>query len=86
MRRRWRIRAPFSIALTELGLPRDAMVRALIGFNVGVELGQLAFVAVVMPAVVWLAKPGRIARLPQAISVVVAIAGTFWLVERLFFF
>jgi len=62
------------------------MVRALIGFNVGVELGQLAFVAVVMPAVVWLAKPNRIARLPQALSVAVAMAGTFWLVERLFFF
>ncbi len=90
---RWLIAATFGLvhglgfasALTELGLPRDAMVRALIGFNVGVELGQLAFVAVVMPAVVWLAKPGRIAKLPQAISVVVAVAGAFWLVERLFF-
>ena len=75
----------FASALTELGLPRDAMVRALIGFNVGVELGQLAFVAIAMPAVVWLAKPGRVARLPQALSVIVALAGTFWLVERLFF-
>jgi hypothetical protein len=75
----------FASALTELGLPRDAMVRALVGFNVGVELGQLAFVAVVMPIVVWLAKPGRVAALPQALSVVVALAGAFWLVERLFF-
>ena len=45
----------FAAGLTELGLSHDAMARALIGFNVGVELGQLAFVAVVMPAVVWLA-------------------------------
>ena len=75
----------FASALTELGLPRDAMVRALVGFNVGVELGQLAFVAIAMPIVVWLAKPGRIAVLPQALSVVVALAGAFWLVERLFF-
>jgi hypothetical protein len=90
---RWLIAAVFGLvhglgfasALTELGLPRDAMVRALIGFNVGVELGQLAFVAVVMPVVVWLAKPGRFAALPQALSVVVALAGGFWLVERLFF-
>ena len=49
------------------------------------ELGQLAFVAVVMPIVVWLAKPGRFIALPQALSVVVALAGAFWLVERLFF-
>lgn len=75
----------FASALTELGLPRAAMIRALIGFNVGVELGQLAFVAAVMPAVVWLAKPGRIARLPQVLSVAVAAAGTFWLAERLLF-
>ncbi len=75
----------FASALTELGLPRDAMVRALIGFNVGVELGQLAFVSVAMPIFVWLAKPGRIAKLPQALSVIVALAGAVWLLERLFF-
>src|SRR5260370_37975777 len=90
---RWLIAAAFGLvhglgfasALTVLGLPRDAMVRALIGFNVGVELGQLAFVAVVMPAMGWLAKPERIGRLPQALSVVVAMACAFWLVERLCF-
>ena len=90
---RWLVAAVFGLVhglgfaspLTELGLPRDAMVRALVGFNIGVELGQLAFVAVVMPIVVWLAKPGRFAALPQALSVVVALAGAFWLVERLFF-
>jgi hypothetical protein len=75
----------FASALTELGLPKDAMVGALIGFNVGVELGQLAFVAVVMPPMLWLARPGRVVRLPQAVSVAVAVMGTFWLVERVFF-
>src|SRR5258708_4002016 len=75
----------FASALTALGLPRDAMVRALVGFNVGVELGQLAFVAVVMPLVVWLAKPGRIPVLPQALSAVVAVIGAIWLIERVFF-
>jgi hypothetical protein len=72
----------FASGLTELGLPRDAMVRALIGFNVGVELGQLAFVAVVMPAVVWLARPTRFPRLPQILSILVAVMGAVWLVER----
>jgi HupE / UreJ protein len=90
---RWLVAAVFGLVhglgfaggLIELGLPRDAMVRALIGFNVGVELGQLAFVAVVMPVMVWLAKPGRIPLLPQALSIAVAVMGTFWLVERVFF-
>jgi hypothetical protein len=63
---------------------RSVNAMMLVDFNVGVELGQFAFVAV-LPAVVWPAKPGRVAKLPQALSVVVALAGGFWLVERLFF-
>jgi hypothetical protein len=73
----------FASALSELGLPREAMLRALVGFNVGVELGQLAFVAVVMPPLVWLARPGRLPRLPQLLSVLVALMGGVWLVERI---
>jgi hypothetical protein len=73
----------FASALAELGLPREALVRALIGFNIGVELGQLAFVAVVMPPLVWASRPGRLPRLPQILSVIVAVVGAVWLVERL---
>jgi len=42
----------FSSALTKLGLPQDSVVLALLSFNVGVEIGQLAFVFVVL-AVQW---------------------------------
>jgi hypothetical protein len=73
----------FASALTELGLSREALVRALIGFNIGVELGQLAFVAVVMPLLVWASRPVRVPRLPQILSVIVAMVGAVWLVERL---
>ena len=89
--RRWLIAAIFGLvhglgfasALTELDLSRQALVRALIAFNVGVELGQLAFVAAVMPPLIWASRPGRLARLPQVLSVLVAIAGAVWLVMRL---
>lgn len=89
--RRWLIAAVFGLvhglgfasALSELGLSRDAVVQALIGFNVGVELGQLAFVAVVLPPLVWASRPGRLPRLPQFLSVIVAVVGAVWLVERL---
>ncbi len=88
--RRWLIAALFGLvhglgfasALTELELTREALVRALIGFNVGVELGQLAFVVVVMPPLAWASRPGRLPRLPQVLSVLVAAAGAVWLVER----
>ncbi|MPZ33330.1 MAG: HupE/UreJ family protein [Rhodospirillales bacterium] len=89
--RRWLIAGVFGLIhglgfasmLTELGLSQDDLVRALIGFNIGVELGQLAFVAVVMPPLVWLARPGRLPHLPQILSVIVALVGAVWLVERL---
>lgn len=38
----------FAGALTEVGLPPGAVPAALLGFNLGVELGQLAFVAVLL--------------------------------------
>ena len=89
--RRWLIAAIFGLvhglgfasALTELDLSRQALVRALIGFNVGVELGQIAFVALVLPPLAWASRPGRLPRLPQLLSVIVALAGAVWLVERL---
>jgi hydrogenase/urease accessory protein HupE len=73
----------FATALAELGLSRDTLVRALVGFNVGVELGQLAFVVVILPPLVWASRPGRLPRLPQVLSVIVAVVGAVWLVERL---
>ena len=39
----------FASVLTELGLPKDALVLSLLGFNVGVETGQLAIVAAFLP-------------------------------------
>jgi len=38
----------FASALSEVGLPQQAIPLALLFFNVGVELGQLAFIAVVL--------------------------------------
>jgi hypothetical protein len=39
----------FASVLGDLGLPREALALSLLGFNVGVELGQLAIVAVFLP-------------------------------------
>jgi hypothetical protein len=73
----------FASALGDLALPRDVLLRALVGFNIGVELGQLAFVAVVMPPLIWASRPGRLPRLPQILSVIVALVGAVWLVGRI---
>ena len=91
--RRWQVAATFGLVhglgfaggLLELGLPREALARALVGFNVGVELGQIAFVAFVLPPLAWMSSPKRLHRLPQILSVAVAAMGAVWLVQRVFF-
>ena len=90
--RRWLVAGAFGLvhglgfasALIELDLSRDALLRALVGFNVGVELGQLAFVAVFLPPFIWASRADRLPRLPQLLSVLVALVGAVWLVQRLF--
>lgn len=44
----------FSGVLLEQELPRTDLIQALFGFNVGVELGQLALVALIWPLLRWL--------------------------------
>ena len=75
----------FASVLADLGLPQGALVLALVGFNVGVELGQLAIVAVFLPIAFWL-RATRLYRVGilQAGSVAVALLATWWLVQRAF--
>lgn len=75
----------FASVLADLGLPESALVTALLGFNAGVELGQLAIVAGFLPLAFvmrstrfyerWICRFGSI-----AISVIAAL----WFVERAF--
>jgi HupE/UreJ protein len=76
----------FAGALTELGFGssvRDVAL-ALLSFNAGVELGQLAAAAAILP-LVWMARsrPSWHPRLQPACSMIIVAAGTIWLVQRL---
>ena len=75
----------FAGVLLEIGLPRDRLVSALLGFNLGVELGQLAFVAVLALAVWALRRawPG-VARssLRDAASAALCGLGVYWFAGR----
>ncbi len=75
----------FASVLADLGLPSDALVLALVGFNVGVELGQLAIVAVFLPIAFSLRRTRfyQVGVLAGG-SVVVALLALWWLVQRLF--
>ena len=75
----------FASVLTDLGLPKDALVLALVGFNVGVETGQLAIVSVFLPVAFFLRHTLLYRRvILLGGSVLIAILAGGWLVERLF--
>ena len=74
----------FASVLAEFGLPREALGWSLLGFNVGVELGQAAIVLAVAPLLGWLAskQPAVHARVIQMFALGIAAAGGFWFVQR----
>ncbi len=72
----------FANVLGGLGLPREATIRCLLAFNVGVELGQLAIVAAALPVVLLLARWRHGTRAVATVSVVVGVFGLGWFVQR----
>jgi hypothetical protein len=74
----------FSGVLLEQELPRAELVRALFGFNLGVELGQLAVVALIWPLLQWLRGRSLDTRVVDVTSWAGAALGTFALVLRAF--
>jgi hydrogenase/urease accessory protein HupE len=89
--KRWRITFPFGLvhgfgfagALREVALPKADVPAALFLFNAGVEIGQLAVLALVLPALVllrrwsWFDKHGV-----RVVSGAIVIAGLVWFVAR----
>ncbi|HKX77615.1 MAG TPA: HupE/UreJ family protein [Novosphingobium sp.] len=79
--------AAFAGALKEIGLPAGNIPAALLLFNLGVELGQLAFVALVSGILLALAR----VRLPDAApgfghavaTYAIGVFSSFWFFERL---
>src|ERR1700736_6752034 len=83
----------FASALQEFVLPRSALVPALASFNFGVEIGQIAIVSLVVPALLVMdrlltpsrhaaAEPTRPAVAVYAISAVINGLGSYWFLAR----
>jgi hydrogenase/urease accessory protein HupE len=98
--KRWRVTFAFGLihgfgfasALQEFGLPRDALVPALASFNLGVEIGQIAIVCLIIPALLGVdrlvsgravtAPPARPAFAVYTISALIAGLGSYWFLAR----
>lgn len=76
----------FAGVLAEIGLPRSEFVTALLTFNLGVELGQLAVIASAYLLIGLWCKEKRWyrARIVQPLSALIAATGCYWTVERIF--
>ena len=76
----------FAGILMELELPTARLLPALFGFNVGVELGQLAVVFVAWPLLYWLSRVRAQGhrRIAEAGSAAIFGLGLFWIVSRNF--
>lgn len=75
----------FAGVLTELGLPAGQLASALVGFNVGVELGQLAVIGAAAALLLLLRPVMRNPRERIAVpaSCAIALVGVYWTIERL---
>jgi len=75
----------FAGVLTELGLPRTQFLPALLAFNVGVEAGQLAVIALAFGAVGWWRRSQALTYRRWVVvpaSLAIAIVGAYWTVLR----
>lgn len=74
----------FASALTKLGFPANRLPLALVAFNVGVEIGQIAFVLVIL-VLAWSYRTMEV-RWPRRLELVPAYAlgtiASFWTVDR----
>jgi hydrogenase/urease accessory protein HupE len=90
-RGRWKVTFPFGLvhgfgfagALREVALARSEIPGALFAFNLGVEAGQIAVLAVVLPLVLAVRRRASWERLGlRACTMTIAIAGLVWFVAR----
>jgi hypothetical protein len=73
----------FAGVLSALHLPRADFAVALLGFNVGVEVGQLTVIAMAALAVGWWRERGWYhRRVVVPASLAIAVVGAYWTVSR----
>ncbi|MBT8399340.1 MAG: HupE/UreJ family protein [Rhodothermia bacterium] len=77
----------FAGVLGEIGVTRDHLVPSLLGFNLGVEIGQVAIIALAFPVLFMLAKREFYTKWAMQLGAVLLIAiSMLWFLERTFEF
>lgn len=79
----------FAAVLSEIGLPQSNFFTALLGFNLGVEIGQLLFIAALFLFALLARQLGKSAKGAEKIKPLIASLlvglGVYWFIGRTFF-
>ncbi|HEX7836749.1 MAG TPA: HupE/UreJ family protein, partial [Kofleriaceae bacterium] len=73
----------FATALHQLDLSTSDLVSALLGYNLGVELGQVAIVLATAPLILYLQRHRRLHPIVRALAAAIFLAGIYWFFQRL---
>ncbi|MBA3462819.1 MAG: HupE/UreJ family protein [Deltaproteobacteria bacterium] len=88
---RWKIATAFGLvhgfgfanALSGLDLSTGQMAKALFGYNLGVELGQLALMVVLVPLVMLAHRNKKVGPyIIKGLAGLIFVAGMYWFIER----
>ncbi|TMQ06964.1 MAG: HupE/UreJ family protein [Deltaproteobacteria bacterium] len=88
---RWKVAAGFGLvhgfgfatALHQLDLAAGAVIPALFGYNLGVELGQITIVLIAAPLILYLQRHRRYHPIVRGLAAAIFVAGVVWFVQRL---
>jgi len=74
----------FASVMGELGFKGEFLTLTLLGFNIGVEIGQVLIIALIFPFLYFLRKKKLYPKLLVYLSALLIIVSLYWLFERAF--
>jgi hypothetical protein len=73
----------FASVMQELELPEGQVIKLLIGFNLGVELGQVTVLAAAFALTIWFIKKPQFGMVRKIASGLIGAVGLYWTYERI---
>jgi len=74
----------FASVLGDIGLKDEFLVYSLLGFNLGVEIGQIAIIAAIFPILYLIRKRAIYSKIIVFGSIVLILISLYWVIERVF--
>ena len=74
----------FASVLGDIGLTDEFLVYSLLGFNIGVEIGQLVIIALIFPVLYVIRKRKSYPKILIGVSIFLILASIYWIIERVF--